>query len=483
LSSLIGMCTTSVVRYRANDLCFRMNATINLSPVRMLCQSAFAKFSITSCAKSQSVTVLPSSKDSSTASAVKEIRSSANVLVTEQRADVPTVARNIANERKDNESSFMIYNLDALYDRYKLWMRELPQVEPFYAVKCNSDEMILRTLASLGTGFDCASRVEMDSVLRLGVAPERIIFAHPCKPHSFISHASQMGVGVMTFDNPEELEKVASHHKRPKLILRIATSDQTAKNRLSMKFGADHELTAPNMLHRAADMGIPIVGISFHVGNGCNDPAAYHTAINHSRTLFDIGRSLGHNMELVDVGGGYPGDDQHPTTFEKIAAVIRSALEQYFPERDKIRIIGEPGRFFAMKTCSLVTSVMARAVVSAYRITKNTNFMKMNGYMYYMNDGVFGSFSNNISYDERPSGKPLFEREGELYPSIIWGPTCDCIDKIEDNKMMRALDVGESLIYKDMGAYTSVLATSFNGFPRATPIYMISKGTWQACGF
>ena len=117
-------------------------------------------------------------------------------------------------------------------------MANLPQVHPFYAVKCNDDLAILKTLAGLGCGFDCASKVtkqyyfanfctlvlsspyntyiihtqgEIAAILNLGVSPNRIIYAHPCKQISHLKYAASNGVSMMTFDNEAEIHKIKEH--------------------------------------------------------------------------------------------------------------------------------------------------------------------------------------------------------------------------------------------------------------------------------
>ncbi|KAF8374123.1 hypothetical protein PRIPAC_80552 [Pristionchus pacificus] len=397
-----------------------------------------------------------------------------------------------------NDESFMIVNLDTVYDRFKLWMRELPMIEPFYAMKTNSDEAILRVLATLGAGFDCASKEEIDTIIGMGVSAERIIYANPCKSSSFIVHAESRGVNLMTFDSVEELEKIAALHKCPELILRYAVSDPTANNPMSGKFGADPVQEAPVLLQFAADMGLNVVGVSFHVGSGCNDPTAYFVALQHARNLFDIGHQLGHKMEIVDVGGGFPGGKLF-ASFEKvptitwvagetmwddneavnnivdmlqIAAVVRSAIRELFPAPG-VRFIAEPGRFFAARSCALVANVIARKTVLASSGGAPSTRMH-----YYINDGVYGSFNLVLFHEKYPFGRPLFDKEGEQYNSTIWGGTCDSRDKLETNQMMRKLDVGEWLIYEEMGAYTTVASTTFNGFPRPVKVHVISERVW-----
>lgn len=67
--------------------------------------------------------------------------------------------------------------------------------------------MLLELLALLGTGFDCASKAEIQKVMSLGVRPERIVYANPCKQANYIKFAKNVGVDLMTFDNENELRK------------------------------------------------------------------------------------------------------------------------------------------------------------------------------------------------------------------------------------------------------------------------------------
>lgn len=88
------------------------------------------------------------------------------------------------------------------------WKQLLPEVVPFYAIKCNPDAVLVRTLKSLGCGFDCASQGEISLVTSMGVLPERIIYANPLKNKAHLRYAREAKVACMTFDSIEEMEKV-----------------------------------------------------------------------------------------------------------------------------------------------------------------------------------------------------------------------------------------------------------------------------------
>lgn len=78
-------------------------------------------------------------------------------------------------------------------------------------MKCNDSPVVLQTLALLGTGFDCASKVEIAKVLDFGVAPEAIIYANPTKPISHLNYAAEANVTVMTVDSEFEMKKIVKH--------------------------------------------------------------------------------------------------------------------------------------------------------------------------------------------------------------------------------------------------------------------------------
>jgi ornithine decarboxylase len=229
------------------------------------------------------------------------------------------------------------------------------------AVKCNPDPVVLHLLSLLGTGFDCASYAEISNVLSLPNAPSpgQIIFANPCKPASFIRHARDLKVDAMTFDNTDELIKIARLHPAAKLVLRILTDDSKSLCRLGLKFGAPLD-TCRALLTLARSLGLDVVGVSFHVGSGCKDPQMFDDAISRARAVFDMGREVGYRFSLLDVGGGFEKEN-----FVEMARVLNVALERHFPAADGVRVIGEPGRFLVSTAFTLATNVVARRAAAA----------------------------------------------------------------------------------------------------------------------
>ncbi|KAI5102579.1 ornithine decarboxylase, partial [Silurus meridionalis] len=382
----------------------------------------------------------------------------------------------------DDKDAFFVADLGDVLKKHLRWARALPRVKPFYAVKCNDSRVIVETLATLGTGFDCASKTEIQLVQSLGVEPSRIIYANPCKQVSQIKYASAHGVQMMTFDSEVELMKVARSHDNAKLVLRIATDDSKAVCRLSVKFGATLK-NSRLLLERAKELGLDIIGVSFHVGSGCTDPETYTQAIADARCVFDMGAELGYNMTLLDIGGGFPGSDDSKLKFEEITAVINPSLDKYFPADCGVRIIAEPGRFYVASAYTLAVNIIAKKV----------NMKEQSGsddeddgtsdrtLMYYVNDGVYGSF-NCILFDHAhvtPIVHKKAKPDERIYPCSIWGPTCDGLDRIVELCALPDRQVGDWLLFENMGAYTVAASSTFNGFQKPDIYYVMSRKAWQ----
>ncbi|KAF2645984.1 ornithine decarboxylase [Massarina eburnea CBS 473.64] len=374
------------------------------------------------------------------------------------------------------DDAFFVADLGEVYRQHLRWKKNLARVKPHYAVKCNPDPQVLRLMAELGMGFDCASMNEIESVLKLGVAPTRIIYAQPCKTKAYVRYAANAGVKQMTFDNLDELYKVKQLSPDAELYLRILTDDSASLCQLSNKFGASMNDTR-DLLELAKKLELNVVGVAFHVGSGASDPSAFTKAVRDARFVFDQAEDLGFAMHTLDVGGGFTGD----ASFEDMSAALSSALDDYFPPH--IRIIGEPGRYYVSDAFTIACSIIGRRTVTDATLGTTS-------YMLYMNDGVYGNFSC-IPFDhQNPIPQVLKSGSNVLYnthrpgydsPSMteysIWGPTCDGIDKIPDTHLFaEVLGMGDWLYFEHMGAYTKCSATPFNGFPSAhDTVYVCSE--------
>uniref|UniRef100_T1IXP3 ornithine decarboxylase n=1 Tax=Strigamia maritima TaxID=126957 RepID=T1IXP3_STRMM len=378
------------------------------------------------------------------------------VVVMDEVTSVLDVIRDLAS-RPEQEEAFYVVDLSDVVWKHKQWKMKMPRVEPFYAVKCNDTGPVLEVMAALGSGFDCASKFEIQKILDMGVNESRIIYANPCKTASFIKFAAKNNVSLMTFDNEAELYKVKSLFPEARLVLRIRC-DAKAQCPLGVKFGIEPH-KAEHLLKVAKELNLNVVGVSFHVGSGCQEANALGDAIRVSRQIFDLGEAMGFNFNILDIGGGFPGQKNAPITLDEVAFVVNEALDQYFPEGCGIRIIAEPGRYYVASAFTLCVNIIAK------RASCNDMKKDQKQYMYYVNDGVYGSF-NCLLYDHAEVRTIPLKGYGEgeeTYLSSVWGPTCDSLDCILKEVHLPKLNIGDWLVFEDMGAYTVAAATTFNG--------------------
>lgn len=377
-----------------------------------------------------------------------------------------------------DENSFFVCDIGEVQRLYNNWHRRLPRIQPFYAVKCNPDPRVLAKLASLGVNFDCASKTEIEKVLALGVTPDRIIYANPCKASSFIRYAAKNKVLKSTFDNVEELHKIKKYHPDSQLLLRIATDDSTAQCRLSTKYGCDLE-KVDELLEAVQKLDLNLVGVSFHVGSGASDFTSLHKAVRDARIVFDTAT---HKyglpaLQVLDVGGGFQFD-----TFAQSSQVLSDAIDEFFPTETfgHLKIIAEPGRYFAATTFTLAANVIAKRTLGEQEA------------MLYINDGVYGNMNCILFDHQEPTPRTLYHNGQFHYydfessstkktPSIpnkisMWGPTCDGLDCITKERYMKHdLVTGDWIYFPNLGAYTSSAATPFNGFEQTVDTIYIES--------
>jgi len=388
-------------------------------------------------------------------------------------------ARHFFSENRGHKFDQPVALLDVgvLRRKAEAWRQHLPRVEPFYAVKCNNDPVLVETLWQVWQewgfgGFDCASPAEWDIVAKLGVdLASKVIYANPCKQESAVEAAREAGVRWVVFDNALELCKMSQLYPEAQLFLRLQTDDSEAQCQLSNKFGARPEDVA-GLFAMARELGACVVGVSFHVGSGCSHEGAFHGALRSAKEAFDEAERHGFQLRVLDIGGGFPGwDELGKVNFADHAKVIRTLLEEWFPSRE-VRVIAEPGRFFAATAQAALTTVVSVAESNQ-------------GHRYYLNDGLYGSF-NCLLYDHASLPEPTILREsavlpanelGSEVPCTVFGPTCDGFDVVAQAGTLKlpALRPGDRLLFPNMGAYTTAASTSFNGFAPAQTLAFESR--------
>ena len=273
-----------------------------------------------------------------------------------------------------------------------------------------------------------------------------IIFANPCKKREDIVYANELGIQTTVVDSLEELHKLHECGWKGDSFLRIIVEDSGSKMPFSSKFGIP--LTqVQKLVKEAKRLNQKISGISFHVGSGCQTPRQYFKAVWDANSVM---KDITNSSLIIDVGGGF-----EPDTFESAAKELKR-IRGYIPS--EIKLIAEPGRFFASTSQDLFVKVIGKKAMN-----------DTNGFRYTLDESLYGQFSC-IPYDQARPTWIRIRKEGEgirqKYPTILYGRTCDSVDMIAKSESAEELMEGDWLWFPNMGAYTTVTSTEFNGFPK-----------------
>lgn len=351
-------------------------------------------------------------------------------------------------------SPLLVIDCDVIRRQYAALAAALPGVDLHYALKPLPDIDVVRTLAALGSGFDLATSGEVELVRRAGVDPGRCIHTHPIKREGDIRDALEFGVRTFVADNPDELRKFRGCADRVELLIRVSFRSPAAVVDLSRKFGCDPE-AAPGLIGQAREAGIRVAGLSFHVGSQSRTPDTKVRAIEVCTGILRRAASSLSAPPVLDIGGGFPIDYLEPASpIDAFCEPIRTALRG-LPEGT--RILAEPGRFICGPAGTILTTVMGRA-------------WRDGRWWYYLDDGLYGSFSGQLYDHARYPVAPLRDKPGPRFHSVLAGPTCDSIDVVREDIELPELEAGDVIVGRQMGAYTVASATDFNFFPRARTV-------------
>lgn len=402
-----------------------------------------------------------------------------SVGLLDEGTDLGNVIDNYVNEHTlTGKSAFFVGDLGKIVKRHSQWQSVASQIRPFYVVKCNPAPAVLETLAALGTGFACSSKNEMALVQDLGVSPENIIYISPCKQVSQIKYAAKTGVNIMTCDNEIELKKIARNHLNAKVLLHLATEDGSGGEEGSMKLGSTLK-NCRHLLECAKELDVQIIGVKFHVSSACKESQVYVHALSDARCVFDMAGEFGFTMSMLDIGGGFTG-----TAFqlEEVNHVISPLLDVYFPEGSGIKIIAEPGSYYVSSAFTLAVNIIAKKVVENETFPSGVEKTRSDepAFVYYMNDGVYGSFASKLSEDLNtiPEVHKKYKEDEPLFASSLWGPSCDELDRVVERCLLPELHVGDWLIFANMGADSLQEASAFRDVPGPAVYYTMSFSDW-----
>lgn len=365
---------------------------------------------------------------------------------------------------REHGTPLVVIDHERIRRNYAEFRRHLPNVQAYYAVKANPAPEIIATLYQLGASFDVASMPEFMMVYDniKGLPPktqqdfiwDKIIYANPTKPKETLI-ALDRYKPLVTYDNATELEKIRQFAPHAGVVLRLRVANTGSQCELSSKFGCDPG-EAVDLIQLALRLGLVVEGLSFHVGSQCTNFDNFVQALNVAAAVMKESRQRGHDIKILDIGGGFPAPyNRHVRPFRELARVIRAEIDRLFaPE---IQILAEPGRFLVATAASSIAKIIGKAV-------------RDGKFCYYIDDSVYHTFSG-IIFDHCQYPLKAF-RKGAQEVSAVFGQTCDGLDTISQSELLPDLRIDDLVYAENIGAYSNASSTSFNGFPPAKVVHI-----------
>ncbi len=365
---------------------------------------------------------------------------------------------------KRHGTPLVIIDHDVIRKNYAEFRRHLPKVQCYYAAKANAEPAIIRTLYEAGASFDVASMPEFmmvyENIKDLPAKAQqdfiwdKIIYANPTKPKETLLALDQYKP-LVTYDNLAELKKIKQYAPHAGVVLRLGVANTGSQCELSNKFGCQTG-EAVDLILEAFRLGLVVEGLSFHVGSQCTNFQNFVQALNAAAAVMKESRERGHEIKILDIGGGFPAPyNKHVKPFRELARVINAEIDRLFAP--DIQILAEPGRFLVATAATSVARVIGKAVREGKPC-------------YYIDDSVYHTFSG-IIFDHCQYHLKSF-RKGRPEVAAVFGQTCDGLDCISQSELLPELEIEDLVYAENIGAYSNASATWFNGFPPAKVIHV-----------
>ncbi|HSF92456.1 MAG TPA: type III PLP-dependent enzyme, partial [Paracoccaceae bacterium] len=243
---------------------------------------------------------------------------------------------------RDFDRPTLVIDTQRVRQQFRALARGLGSAHIHYAVKANPHEAVIGTLIEEGSGFDCASRGEIELCLGLGASPKNISYGNTIKRARDIAYAYENGIRLFAADAEEELEKIAVNAPGSDVYIRVLVMSNEADWPLSRKFGCAPE-KALQLMGFAVRLGLNPVGISFHVGSQTREARMWESTLNTVADLWHDAREAGHALKLLNIGGGFPAD--YGQGGEKPEAYARQVVKMIADRfGDVPHLMAEPGR-------------------------------------------------------------------------------------------------------------------------------------------
>ena len=371
-----------------------------------------------------------------------------------ENVPVPEIAKVVG-------TPFYVYSTATLERHYKVFSEAFADVDAMvcYAMKANSNQAVLKTLAKLGAGIDVVSGGELRRALAAGVPASRIMFSGVGKTVAEMDFALEAGIYCFNIESEPELEvlnlRAINAGKKAHVSFRInpdvdaGTHAKISTGKKENKFGISYERARAVYTHAATLPGIHVSGIDMHIGSQITELQPFEAAFRLLRQLVETLRGDGHTISHVDIGGGlgipYREDNNPPPLPDAYAYIVKNELNSL-----NCKIITEPGRLIVGNAGILVTEVI---------------YVKDGGEKtFVIVDGAMNDLIRPTLYEAYHGIRPVVQPSADA-PRIkadVVGPVCETGDYLALDRDMAAPEAGDLIAVSSAGAYGAVQAGTYN---------------------
>jgi diaminopimelate decarboxylase len=371
---------------------------------------------------------------------------------------------------------FYCYSTATLERHYRVLAQAFAGLDAtiYYAIKANSNQAVIATLARLGAGMDVVSEGELRRARAAGVQAERIIFAGVGKTRAEMAYALQEGILGFNVESEAELvalsEVAAGLGRTARIALRVnpdvdaKTHAKISTGKAENKFGVPYD-DAPRLYAKAAALpGLEVAGIHMHIGSQITDLAPFRDAFALMRALVGRLRADGHAIEHLDLGGGlgvpYLSGNDIPPTPDEYAAVVRETLGGL-----GLKIALEPGRMIVANAGILV----ARVIYS--KEGRDKTFAIVDAAMNDLVRPTLYEAEHEIwAVDEETGRKPQIAQD-------VVGPICETGDYLALERALPPFAAGDLIAFMTAGAYGAAMSSTYNSRP-LVPEVLVKDADW-----
>lgn len=356
------------------------------------------------------------------------------------------------------ETPFYCYSHSAIKASYTAYTTAFNQLDTMicYAVKANSNQAILKTLANLGSGADVVSGGEIRRALSAGIPASKIVFSGVAKTKDEIAFALDQGIFQFNVESEPELllisQLATQTNKLAAISIRInpnvcaKTHAKITTGKSENKFGIPITNARQVYQYAASLPGIKVQGVDVHIGSQLTDLQPFREAFAKLADFIAMLTMDGHDISVIDIGGGLGigyGENEIEPDKNEYASIVKSCLGHL-----NCKIIMEPGRSIVGNAGVLVSSVVY--------------VKKGDERQFLIIDAGMNDLIRPSMYDAYHQILPVDNTEQEMSVYDVVGPVCETGDTFTKNRELPTAKTDDLITILSCGAYGSVMSSHYN---------------------